>query len=125
MKRRFQFNWNELYIELATLSVSRIELYPCIRPQGIQVDPRVGRDHIRRRLVDVGLALQVQAAAAYVRQGEDGFPWQLPLHGEIPRPSFRILEGLALRGYCQGETIGGSSSGLSMLPNDTLAVCDI
>src|ERR1700730_5989681 len=66
-----------------------------IRTQGVDVDAGVSRNHGRGRLIDVGLALQMQSATAYVRSTDKRLPRQLSLNCEIPAPGLRILKGFA------------------------------
>src|SRR5260370_2766153 len=50
-----------------------------------------------RRLVDVGLSLQMQAATRHISHTHERLPEHLALVGDIPSPRFRRLKAFALR----------------------------
>src|SRR5260370_5123875 len=57
----------------------------------------VRRHNSCRRLVDVGLSLQMQAATRHISHTHERLPEHLALVGDIPSPRFRRLEASALR----------------------------
>ena len=111
------------YLERVVHGVRHIISFPdgvvaLVRPQGVDilelgfargwVNVKVGGIEKRAdwRLIDVRLPLQMYTATRHIANAEERFQEYLALHGEVPRPRFRILERLALRGHRQRETIG-------------------
>src|SRR5262249_19715429 len=82
-----------------------------VGPQSVEV--RAGRSvqhDIRRRLIDVRFALQVNAAASHVSDADHRLEGQFPLHREVPVPRFRILEVAALGGYRKRKAVGARAA---------------
>ena len=76
-----------------------------VGPQGVEVHARIRRDDRRSWLVDIGFALQVQAATPDIGNAHNGIE-NLTLNSEVPIPGRRILEGAALRSDGQRKNVG-------------------